>query len=308
MLYSYPMLTWFKDDDEDIISDFQDKFLISSSMTCLIRVLFVCYFLFNGVILSSCIISYVMRKTITRLTRDEDENEDENEDDENENEEDDNEDDENEDDENEDDEENEDDDDDDDENEDSEYKYYEYMYVSEFENMIEQGNTETVSETEKLNLSNLVIMESTPNGNIVMSYEYDKEVPERSMFTYYINDKSIPYKYLDTVARKYAYVYKCPEIYSYIKDEINKELKRIKEEKTQNENKAVSESKKDSVFASFKNYKSQPIHEKKYHILVTKNKYKYLGTVDDYNNLLLSKDERTETKPLSFGQYKQLYT
>lgn len=197
-------------------------------------------------------------------------------------------------------------DDDDDNDSDEDNKYYEYKYIDEFETMIHDSENvkKSFSEQDKLNLSNLVLMETTPNGNVVMTYEYDKDVPDRSKFIYYTNDKSIPYKYLDTVARKYVYVYKCPEIYVYIKNELTKELNRISEEKKQEEDKQEIQKKKDSVFASFKNYKNPTI--KKQHILVTKNKYKYQGTIDDYNKSLLPKEERKEVKPISFSQFKQM--
>ena len=194
-----------------------------------------------------------------------------------------------------------------DDNDDDDDSEYEYKYIDEFERMTDATaeNTLTVfSEEDKLILSNRVLMETTPNGNVIMSYEYDKEVPERSKFVYYTNDKTIPYKYLDTVARKYVYVYKCPEVYVYIKDEFAKVLNRIFKEKKEEEIKQELQKKKDSVFASFKKYKNP--QAKKQHILVTKNKYKYLGTVEDYNKTLLPKEEKSEVKPISFSQFKQM--
>jgi hypothetical protein len=180
---------------------------------------------------------------------------------------------------------------------------YEYKYVKEFEELMD--NSELVlDETQKMNLSSSILMETTPNGDVVMSYEYDKEVPDRSKFVYYSNNRSIPYKYLDAVARKYVYLYKCPEIYVFIKDEIAKEIKRIEEEKTKEEVKKEEETKNNSVFASFKNYKNPTV--KKRHILVTKNKYKHMGSIEDYEKSLLPKEERKEVKPISFSQFKQM--
>lgn len=189
---------------------------------------------------------------------------------------------------------------------------YEYKYVKDFE-MIVNSDTphRELSESDKMNLSNSVIMETTPNGNVVLSYNYDKEVPERSMFTYYCDNKSIPYKYLDAVARKYAFVYKCPEIYVYIKDELMKEAKRFEEEKKREEerkdDKTNVSKKSDNVFATFKKYKNPGNSTvKKRHILVAKNKYKHLGTIEDYNKSLLPKDEKKEVKPISFSEFKQM--
>jgi len=253
--------------------EYSTQEIIYSFMTHVAYLFFGFFLLFNGTLLSTLIISYCSN-VVSETTNYEVESSDKDECD------------------------------DDDDN-----RFYEYKYIDEFENMIniiedEDTNYKAFSEADKLNLSNLVLMETTPNGNVVMSYEYDKDVPERSKFIYYTNDKSIPYKYLDAVARKYVYVYKCPEIYVYIKNELTKELNRISEEKKQEETKQMEEKKKNSVFASFKNYKNPTV--KKQHILVTKNKYKYLGTIEDYNKSLLPKEERKEVKPISFSQFKQM--
>jgi hypothetical protein len=203
-----------------------------------------------------------------------------------------------------------DDDENEDEDEDDDDIKYEYKYVDDFENMLENmnQNIEKCSDTNEeneINSLNLVIMETTPNGNVIMSYEYDKDVPDRSKFIYYANDKTIPYKYLDTVARKYVYVYKCPEIYVYIKDELIKEQKKMEDEKKQEEDtNKLTQEKKNSVFASFKKYKNPLNERRKRHILVTKNKYKYLGTIDDYNKSLLPKEAQKEIKQITFSDFK----
>lgn len=194
---------------------------------------------------------------------------------------------------------------------------YEYKYISEFEELI-NSNSLALNDQEKTNLSKLIIMDTTPNGDVVMSYEYDKEEDERSKFIYYSNSKTIPYKYLDAVARKFVCAHKCPNIYVFIKDELMKAMKRIEEEKMREEeqkNKGTedtncSNKKEDSVFASFKNYKtsksSTSSSVKRKHILVTKNKYKYFGTIDDYNLSLLPKEEKKEVKPISFSEFKEM--
>jgi hypothetical protein len=195
---------------------------------------------------------------------------------------------------------------------------YEYKYVTEFEELIKEIQTD-MSDKDKLNLSKLVVMDSTPNGDVVMSYEHDVDDVDRSKFIYYANARTIPYKYLDAVARKYVYINKCPDVYLFIKNELMKEIDRIEEEikreeerkKLQEEDRTdISSKKTDNIFASFKNYKSSrsisnPSIKRK-HILVTKNKYKYMGTVDDYNRSLLPKNEAADVKPISFSEFKQL--
>jgi hypothetical protein len=201
------------------------------------------------------------------------------------------------------------------EGEDGDEPPYEYKYIEIFEELM-KTDSPSWSDQEKAYLSKLIIMDTTPNGDVVMSYEYDKEDDERSKFVYYSNSKTIPYKYLDAVARKFVCAHKCPKIYVFIKDELIKEMKRIEEEnKSDEEQKNISSEnenkKQDSVFASFKNYKTSKSSGansviKNRHILITKNKYKYMGTIDDYNLSLLPKEEKKEFKTISFSAFKQM--
>lgn len=200
----------------------------------------------------------------------------------------------------------------DDDEEDDEIPY-EYKYVTEFEELM-NFNTPMYREQEKTYLSELSVADTTPNGDVVMSYEYDKDDDERSKFTYYSDSKTIPYKYLDTVARKFVCAHKCPNIYVFLKDELMKEMKRMEDEKKREddrqkmgENDDSLSKKQDSVFASFKNYKTNKSSSiKKRHILVTKNKYKYMGTMEDYNKSLSLTEENKEVKPVSFSEFKKM--
>ncbi len=194
---------------------------------------------------------------------------------------------------------------------------YEYKYVNEFEELITSDST-MWSEQEKAYLSKLVIMDTTPNGDVVMSYEHDKDDDERSKFVYYSDSKTVSYKYLDAVARKFVCAHKCPNVYVFIKDELMKEMKRIEDEKKREEERekmgiedeSQNQKKTDNVFATFKNYKTSKTNNtksiKKRHILVTKNKYKHLGTMEDYNKSQLPLDEKKEVKPVSFSEFKKM--
>ena len=51
------------------------------------------------------------------------------------------------------------------------------------------------------------VMETTPMGNVIMHYDTNKE-----LFVYY-SDNTIPYRYLETVARKYVCIFNCKELY-----------------------------------------------------------------------------------------------
>jgi len=111
-------------------------------------------------------------------------------------------------------------------------------------------------------LQNCYVMESTPLGNVLMIYDNS-----RSTFKYY-SDNTIPYRYLEPVARKFVKFYNCRPIFVDMEDELQlaeekwekerkekeqkeeEEKKRLENLKSQNK---VDETKK-SVFAKFKSY------------------------------------------------------
>lgn len=112
-------------------------------------------------------------------------------------------------------------------------------------------------------LKNCFVMESTPLGNVLMIYD-----KERDSFKYY-SDNSIPYRYLEVVARKYVKLFGCRPIFvdmeeelkladeKWVQDKKEKEEKAEEEKKRKDEavknNTALTEEKK-NVFAKFKQY------------------------------------------------------
>lgn len=103
-------------------------------------------------------------------------------------------------------------------------------------------------------LNNNFVMEKTPQGNVLMIYD-----KERESFKYYA-DSSIPYRYLEPVARKYVKIFNCRPLFVDMEEELKLveqkwtkeyELKKIKEAE---EKKRTVTEKKSSVFAKFKSY------------------------------------------------------
>ena len=191
---------------------------------------------------------------------------------------------------------------------------YEYKYSDFFEELNDKEHCSLTVE-DKINMKKNVITESTPNGNVVMSYHFNEKDPELSAFQYYCNDRSIPYKYLDTVARKFAITYNCPELYLYLKTELMKGVDKIKQDEEKEKDAAEMIKKEDeekekaeSVFATFKKYKQEEPKTKKAKLrslLVGKNRYTRLGNVEDYEKTLLPKREN-DVKPISFADYKKM--
>ena len=109
-------------------------------------------------------------------------------------------------------------------------------------------------------LKNVFILEHTPLGNVLMVYDV-----ERESFKYY-SDNSIPYRYLETAARKYVKQLDCRPIYIDMEEELNSAEERIEHEKkkkelllieTNNSNINNNIKEKKNVFAKFKNYNKE---------------------------------------------------
>jgi hypothetical protein len=106
-------------------------------------------------------------------------------------------------------------------------------------------------------LRNSFILEHTPLGNLLMVYDVEKE-----SFKYY-SDNSIPYRYLETAARKYVKQLDCRPIYIDMEEELKSAEERMEEEekkKAQNKvtyNKPNDIKEKKNVFAKFKNYNKE---------------------------------------------------
>jgi hypothetical protein len=107
-------------------------------------------------------------------------------------------------------------------------------------------------------LKNCFIIENTPLGNVLMIFDKDLET-----FKYY-SDNTIPYRYLETVGRKYAKQFCCRPIFVDMEEELKtseikwekerneKEEDKIKKEEAIKNNITIPEKK--SVFTKFKSY------------------------------------------------------
>lgn len=81
-------------------------------------------------------------------------------------------------------------------------------YEDRYHDVLEKVKNVNKNVLNALNVSsNNFLMETTPNGNVIMKYNN-----ERQSFEYY-SDKDIPYKYLETVARKFVKTFFCYEYY-----------------------------------------------------------------------------------------------
>ena len=94
---------------------------------------------------------------------------------------------------------------------------------------------------------NTYVVECTPLGNVCMRYNNDKKSFE------YFSNNSIPYRYLESVARKYVTTYWCKPIFVNIEEEIKKAEEKNKEEKEKEDKNKKNNPRK--IFAQLKSYK-----------------------------------------------------
>ena len=114
---------------------------------------------------------------------------------------------------------------------------------------------------EELNrLSCNFVVEQTPLGNVFMCYHYHENDQALNAFHYY-SDSTIPYGFLEVVAKKYVISFDCKMVYVDIQTEIENTKKKQEEANTKKKQEEVHASQhstrpptKPNVFAKFKEY------------------------------------------------------
>jgi len=170
---------------------------------------------------------------------------------------------------------------------------YEVKWFVDFDDNEGEEGEEELTEDFVNNLCLNAVTETTPRGDVLMYYS-----SKLGSFVYHSNTKEIPYKYLETVARRYVIEYNCKKLYIDIRKEYEKGLNKYKEikEKEEKEEKAakdgtvedVKENKKKQIFANLKTYNRKgEVHNKqkdKIYILKEQaNRYSYRGKIEEYS-------------------------
>lgn len=91
-----------------------------------------------------------------------------------------------------------------------------------------QKTKETITNNKLDGYINNYILETTPLGNIYMRYNNKKQSFE------YFSNSTIPYRYLETVGRKYVMNYWCKPLFIDLEEELNKAKNKVEEEKNIN--------------------------------------------------------------------------
>jgi len=177
--------------------------------------------------------------------------------------------------------------------------------------------------TNKVEISNSIVVETTPNGNVLMMYDFDNQT-----FIYWSYESNIDYKYLETVARKYVTMFNCKELYiehtKFVsKEELdkNKQTETEEGESEQTENVTLEkqegsediedvkksesgeeplEEKPKSVFANLKSYKKKVDTEADVEV----NHFLRKGSIRDFTHSLVEKLE-VKAKDVDYKSFSQ---
>jgi hypothetical protein len=168
------------------------------------------------------------------------------------------------------------------------------------------------------------VRETTPQGDVIMTYDAD-----RCAFCYYSDTRSVQFKYLEPVARKYVLEHGCKRLYI----DMRKELAKTTNAATTNAattsaatTSAATTSTTKSVFAQLKKYgikpssslsalssslpssSSSPSSSLKEQV----TRYWYCGKLDEFNTAahdsVAQEHDFSVIKPIDYASYKKLST
>jgi hypothetical protein len=128
----------------------------------------------------------------------------------------------------------------------------------------------TKDETNKSN----IVMEHTPDGNVVMRYNKKDEG-----FEYWCDSKNIKYDYLDTVSRKYCLSYDCLGIYKDRRESLKKQKE--EKEKVEEEEKEEKVKEEESIFVKQKKIDTKKTDRSKGDVALKANKFIYKGKINE---------------------------
>jgi hypothetical protein len=122
----------------------------------------------------------------------------------------------------------------------------------------EKDEEKKEDKTKEIEISkNNILFETTPNGNVLMFYD-----SKRTSFIYYA-DTAIPYRYLESVARKYVTTYHCLHIYIDMKKEIAEAEKKINDKKLEEKQRLEKKLEEEKIKLEEENDKKLEDNDKK---------------------------------------------
>lgn len=156
------------------------------------------------------------------------------------------------------------------------------------------------------------VRETTPQGDVIMTYD-----AAQSVFCYYCDKRSVQFKYLEPVARKYVLAHGCKRLYIDFREQLTNNAKPATAPATA----PASNPNPASIFAQFKKYSQAPkskgrnANEERACVLKEHvTRYLYCGRLDDFNRDDAAATTPTEDpphdfsiiKPIDYASYKKM--
>lgn len=172
-------------------------------------------------------------------------------------------------------------------------------------------------------LATCVLFETTPIGNVIMTYNAKKEA-----FEYY-SDCTIPYRYLDTACRKYVATFGCKPLYIDMNEQVKESevktnlLRESKAKAKEKEETTKEAPKKKNVFAKFKTYNKDSVRgvppknslpsgkkvEDSEPVVIKErtNKFLFMGKTMNFSTGKKIEQKEAKNKKLSFADFKKMF-
>ena len=171
-----------------------------------------------------------------------------------------------------------------------------------YENRYPFITDERITDNSGCDLFNTLIMDHTPQGNVLMRYNDDDKT-----FDYWADD-NIQYRYLEALARKYVQSFRCEHLYINRTEELRKKFLKLREKhlkKLEDKKNNVKPKKIESVFATLKSSNIKSVKTSENALVAAKaNKYVKRGRL---NECTFFKPKPKKTKQFSFADFKKLF-
>ena len=186
------------------------------------------------------------------------------------------------------------------------------IFVSQYFDELDELEENELTPSDKLYITEKVLREDTPEGEVIMTYNFKNET-----FEYYTNRVShVAYDTLDTLARLFALSYDCKTLCVNFRKEFengeNKMKRDIELDKLSEVN-ATKSSAKNNVFVAYKHYNRKSGlggSGKKYCVITeNSNKFKYKGKLEEYETNKKKEIEVQEKVPvinITYSEYKEM--
>jgi len=153
------------------------------------------------------------------------------------------------------------------------------------------------------------VRETTPQGDVIMRYDAD-----RAMFCYYCDKRSVQFKYLEPVARKYVVEHGCKRLYIDMRKELAKTTPTsaaTSAAASAATSAATSATTTKSVFAQLKKYGIKPKPSSAPALKEQVTRYWYCGKLDEFNTAahhdsVAHAHDFNIIKPIDYASYKKM--